>query len=326
MNILITGATGFIGKFLVERLIKNSDDRIICLVREAVGHYKGFNRTNIKLKRADILDQKALQRALMESIPEVQLVYHLAGKVFTRQKRGNPYYKVNTEGTKFLAQAIIKSSRVYPRFVFLSSIAAVVGKNSGVIDENTKPDPITRYGKSKLEAENVLLQYKKEFGLPVTIIRSPLVYGPGDHSFSAATLLFKMVKKGIRPAGDGNNLVSLCYVENLVAALERLRYINLIPGDVYFIADGEPRKLNEWVRMIADVQGVSFPGIKIPNFLVEILGRIGPYRVRKLINQMRSNWACSISKAREELGFVPPYTSDMGIRKTISWYKDKGII
>ena len=321
MNILITGATGFIGRFLVNRLATDSD-RIICLVRQPVERYQKLNKANVELKRVDILDKETL----VKSIPEVQLVYHLAGKVFAKQKRGNPYYKVNTEGTKFLAQAVMNSSREYPRFIFLSSIAAVVGKNYGVVDENTLPNPITRYGKSKLEAENILLQYKRQYGLPVTIIRSALVYGPGDNIFSRSTLLFKMVKRGIRPLGDGNNLLSLCYIQNLIAGLEMLRHIKTVPSDIYFVADEKPRTLNEWVEIIADAEGVSFPKIKIPNLLANMLVKFGPHSVRKLINEIRSNWACVISKAQEELGYIPPYISEIGIRKTVAWYKSKGII
>ena len=321
MNILVTGATGFIGRFLVNRLATNND-RIICLVRQPVERYPKLNKANIELKRVDILDKKTL----VKSIPEVEVVYHLAGKVFAKQKRGNPYYKVNTEGTKILAQAVMNSSREYPRFIFLSSIAAVVGKNYGVVDENTLPNPITRYGKSKLEAENILLQYKRQYGLPVTIIRSALVYGPGDNIFSRSTLLFKMVKRGIRPLGDGNSLLSLCYIENLIALLEMLRHIKIVPGDIYFVADEKPRALNEWVEIIADAEGVSSPKIKIPDLLANILVRFGPHSVRKLINEIRSNWACVISKVREELGYIPPFSSEIGIRETVTWYKSKGII
>jgi len=321
MNILVTGATGFMGRALVERLATNND-RIVCLVRQPVERYQELNKANVELKRVNILDKETL----VKSIPEVQLVYHLAGKVFTRQKRGNPYHKVNTEGTKFLAQAVMNSCREYPRFIFLSSIAAVVGKNYGIVDENTLPNPVTRYGKSKLEAENILLRYKKQYGLPATIIRSPLVYGPGDNVFSRSTLLFKMVKRGIRPLGDGNNLLSLCYIENLVAVLEELKDIKIVPGDIYFVADGKPRTLNEWVKIIADAEGVSFPKIKVPNLLANIFVKFGPHSVRKLINEMRSNWACVISKAREELGYIPPFSSEIGIRETVTWYKSKGII
>lgn len=321
MNILVTGATGFIGRFLVNRLATNND-RIICLVRQPVERYPKLNKANVELKRVDILDKKTL----VKSIPEVEVVYHLAGKVFAKQKRGNPYYKVNTEGTKILAQAVMNSSREYPRFIFLSSIAAVVGKNYGVVNEHTLPNPITRYGKSKLEAENILLQYKRQYGLPVTIIRSALVYGPGDNIFSRSTLLFKMVKRGIRPLGDGNSLLSLCYIENLIALLEMLRHIKIVPGDIYFVADEKPRALNEWVEIIADAEGVSSPKIKIPDLLANILVRFGPHSVRKLINEIRSNWACVISKVREELGYIPPFSSEIGIRETVTWYKSKGII
>ena len=321
MNILVTGATGFIGRFLVNRLATNND-RIICLVRQPVERYPKLNKANVELKRVDILDKKTL----VKSIPEVEVVYHLAGKVFAKQKRGNPYYKVNTEGTKILDQAVMNSSREYPRFIFLSSIAAVVGKNYGVVNENTLPNPITRYGKSKLEAENILLQYKRQYGLPVTIIRSALVYGPGDNIFSRSTLLFKMVKRGIRPLGDGNSLLSLCYIENLIALLEMLRHIKIVPGDIYFVADEKPRALNEWVEIIADAEGVSSTKIKIPDLLANILVRFGPHSVRKLINEIRSNWACVISKVREELGYIPPFSSEIGIRETVTWYKSKGII
>lgn len=321
MDILITGATGFIGQYLVDRLARNND-RVICLARQPLSSYVDSHMPNVEWRKVDILDQKNLIRV----IPQVQMVYHLAGKTFSRERKGNPYYRVNTEGTQILVEAVLKCCNPYPRFIFLSSIAAVVGKNHGVVNECTKPDPVTRYGKSKLAAERLLLECKREHGLPVTIIRSPLVYGPGDHNFSGSTLLFKMVRWGISPLGKGTNLISLCYIENLVSLLIHLRKIQFIPHDIYFIADGSPRRLNEWIRMISEAEGVGLPRIKIPRFLVDILGKFGPHNIRKLVNQMKSNWACSISKGQQELGYTLPYSSEEGIKKTVNWYKNEGIL
>ncbi|GAG62096.1 unnamed protein product [marine sediment metagenome] len=111
-----------------------------------------------------------------------------------------------------------------------------------------------------------------------------------------------------------------------MAILETLRHIKIVPSDIYFVADEKPRALNEWVEIIADAEGVSSPKIKIPDLLADILVKFGPHSVRKLINEMRSNWACVISKAREELGYMPPFSSEIGIRETVAWYKSKGII
>jgi len=322
MRILITGGTGFIGRFLVRKLAKGRDAQIFCLVRRPAQAREKFKKyDNVELIKGDILDSTSL-----ESLPEVDLVYHLAGKVHSKEKKGNPYYELNTEGTRFLAQAVMQSSRTYPRFVFLSSIAAVVGRNCGVVNENTPPDPVTRYGKSKLEAENILLDFKRRYGLPVIIVRAPLVYGPEDNFFSGAFLLFKMVKRRIKPVGGGKNLVSLCYVENLIFVLEKIKNLKKIPGNIYFVADDDPYPLERWIEIIARAQGVSFPFIGIPEFLADIFSKIGPHGIRKIINQMRSNWACDITRVRKELGYSPPYTPEEGIKKTISWFKERGII
>src|SRR3989338_7154867 len=185
---LVTGGHGFIGSFLVERLLAEGIS-VRCLVRSS-SNLQWIKNLPVELSIGDITQKESLSKA----VQGVDLIYHVAGAI--RGATSEKYFSVNTQGTLDLAEAAQKYSPRLKRFIFVSSVAAI-GPTAGrrvVQDETSTCHTVTDYGKSKLEAEMSLRE--KFAALPLTIIRPPIVYGPRDtNSFQ----LFQFAKRGFFP-------------------------------------------------------------------------------------------------------------------------------
>lgn len=174
MKTLVTGATGFIGSHLVKALVEQGKD-VRCLVRKT-SDTQYLNELGVELFYGDLLYKESLQ----EVAKNVNIVYHLAGIVHS--KKSSDYYKINTNGTQNLVEVFL--SEKIERFVYLSSIAAVgPNREHGILlNEQSPCRPIDPYGRSKLGAEKLLMNFFKKYGFPIVIIRPPTVYGPSGRS------------------------------------------------------------------------------------------------------------------------------------------------
>jgi len=309
---LITGATGFIGRYLVKAL-KLQDRHIRCFVRRS-SDTRFLEELGVELVYGDLLDPLTIPSALKD----VDIIYHLAGVVYPRKTIS---YEANILMTENLLDASI--GRGINKFIYLSSIAAAIGINSKIVDETSSCDPVTRYGRSKLEAERLLIDFAKETGLPIIIVRSPLVYGPYQNELSRAAMLFRLIKKKtFRIIGNGMNLISLCYIDNLIQGLLLVEKRGKL-GEIYFIADERPYSLKEIAEVIAQEERVRLSKFHIPLWLASFAACILPHSLRKVIREMTSNWACDISKAKRELGYLPNIDLREGVKRTIDWYRAK---
>lgn len=209
MKVLVTGGTGFIGSHLVDLLVeKNYNVRV--LVRKGDVHPAYDDKVNqeileheknlgVEIVYGNLLDKKSLEKAC----EGIDIIYHLAA--IARQYEGLPtqvYYDINTFGTKNLLDACLKNK--VKRFVYTSTKDACGPSLDGKpLTEKTILHPVIVYGKSKLGGEILSLYYYKKFGLPVTIIRPPLIYG---ERYPLLARYFRTVKKGIFPIfGSGKN-------------------------------------------------------------------------------------------------------------------------
>jgi dihydroflavonol-4-reductase len=251
MKILITGATGFIGSHLVEAL-SDTDAEIYALVRDP-GRMMPAPTIRIRVLKGDLHGVPELPAGL-------DIVYHLAG--LTKALKSKDYYTVNAKGTASLFDAL-EAQGQHPKVVVLSSLAAGgPSEKGGRRKESDSPEPVTPYGRSKLGGEEEALARRDRF--PVVLLRVAAVYGPRDRDFLN---LFRYVEKGILPSlGSIKQYFSLCYVKDVVRALLLAGEKSLKSGEIFNIAEPEPRTLDEMGRAASAIMGLkpnpSRPGLR----------------------------------------------------------------
>jgi nucleoside-diphosphate-sugar epimerase len=325
LKTLITGATGFIGRHLVRRLVKEGES-VTCLVRET-SDTKSLEKLGVELAYGDLLNKDSLKRVLGDE--NIRVVFHLAGAVYSRVSRN--YHKINALGTENLL-SVCNVDKI-KKFILVSSITAVGPQRHKniILDENTVPNPIPPYGRSKYDAEQIALKYYEKHNLPVVIVRPPLVYGPEQGR--DITDFFKKIESGFfRIIGDGECVTSLCYIDNLVDGLLLVVKKEDSAGRIYFIADKKIYTFKQISETIAKELGVGLSALKIPPLIADISGFL--YAVLNNIFGMTSvflytlklmtlNFACDISRAHRELSYRPTVNFEEGIKRTVKWYKEE---
>jgi nucleoside-diphosphate-sugar epimerase len=315
MKALVTGAAGFIGSHLCEELVKRGHD-VTCLVKKT-SNLKWIENLNLSVTNGDCTDRGSL----LDMANGYDYVFHLAG--LTKARSGDEFFFVNTKGTENLIQTIAEKNPGLKRFVLVSSLAAAGPCKNGVpVQEDFSPCPVSDYGRSKLEAEKVVLQYKDS--IPVTIVRPPAVYGPRDRDM---LVLFKMIKKGIF-FDLGKCYYSLLYVDDLVQGIILCAESKKAEGNLYFIADTGVVTGDEIAAEISAALNVKPLPLKVPRFAMQFFAFIGEkMNARGIINRDRvkdfshSHWICDPRKFREEIGFAPKIGIKEGIKWTADWYR-----
>jgi nucleoside-diphosphate-sugar epimerase len=316
MKALVTGATGFIGSHLAEALLSRGYE-VRCLVRSG-SNRRWLETLCVEFVEGDCLDEKSLE----EAVKGCNYVFHVAG--ITKACRENDFFCVNVDGTRNLINTVIKYNNKIERFVFISSLAAVGPSLDGrPVNEETEPHPVSVYGKSKLEAERVVLGVTDQ--IPITIIRPPAVYGPRDRDFY---FFFKLIKRGIFPYW-GKARYSLVYVDDLINGIIMSAESSEAVGQTYFIADGEVYSNEEIAYEISRILNKNITKVHLPKSIMPFLASIGERfsrgpsifnkdKVRELKYQ---HWICDSSKAERELGYKPKVKLSEGLKWTANWYK-----
>ena len=315
MKALVTGAAGFIGSYLVETL-KERGYEVTCLARRS-SNLKWIEHLGLKYITCDLSDVESHA----DEIDGFDYIFHLAG--VTKGSCERDYFHANAECTEKLVRVAAERGSGLKRFIYLSSLAAVgPGNGGGAIKEDSPPQPVSSYGRSKLEGEKAVLQYRER--LPVTIIRPPAVYGPRDTDFF---VMFKMIKKGFFPFW-GSCTYSLLYVEDLVRGIILAAEKKEAAGEIFFLSDDMVYTNEDIAAEISEAIGVKAMKIRLPRSLLPFLAFVGQkIDKRGIINRDRindfrySNWTCDSSKARNELGFRSRIMLREGIKWTADWYR-----
>lgn len=326
-NVLVTGAAGFIGTFFVKKLLS--------LGKKVIAFDKDFDSLN-KLKKNDVnlkiatgnLNDKIL---LTEITKQVYLVYHLAAKVHSipnTKEEEIDFFKVNVEGTRNLLEACVANN--VAKFIFFSSVHTMGLFNESIMDENTPCKSMTPYSRSKNEAERLVIDYHKRYGIFVTILKLPLAYGPNVKG-NFKRLIESIEKRQFRIIGNGLNLKSLVYVENIVDAAICVANNQGANSELYIVSDSEPYSLNKIAQTIASELRVQLSKIHIPQWLAYFVGfcfdilertfSIKPPLSRESVKKLTVNMVYSSEKIKRDLGFKPKYGLHEGMTKTIAWYK-----
>jgi nucleoside-diphosphate-sugar epimerase len=325
VKVLVTGATGFIGSHLTERLLKEGA-HVRTLVRNPDRLRWLKDLSGIETCCGFLEDKDSLRAA----VKGVDLIYHTAGLVKARKEAA--YFRVNAEGTENLLEAAGKEEAGLKRFVYVSSQAAIgPSPIDQPLDEGSLARPITPYGRSKLKGEKAVLDWKNRF--PVTIIRPPAVYGPRDVDI---LIYFKLASRGIVPIpGLGRRMVSLVYVEDLVQGLLLAGQHLEGAGKTFFITSGN----HEWTEIANALIAAVGRGIRIrlpvilvrfAAFLCEMAGGLTRRPMALNFHKARElgqrAWLCSSKYARKILGYQPAWTLEKGMVNTAEWYRSMGWI
>ena len=326
-KILITGASGFIGSFIVEEALRRGFETWAAMRRSSKKDFLTDPRINfIEL---DLSSQERLTEQLRGH--EFDYVVHAAG--VTKCLDPKDFYRINTDGTKNLVNALLTLKMPIKRFVYVSSLSifgAIREKQPyEEIRETDTPKPNTHYGRSKLEAE----QWLDSITFPYVVLRPTGVYGPRERDYF---LMAQSIKQHIDFAvGYRRQDITFVYVLDVVQAVflacERGQ-----TGRKYFLSDGQVyqsstfsdlirRELGNpwWIRVKAPIwvlRIITFFGDKIGH----LTGKITALNNDKYHILKQRNWRCDIQPAIDELGYKPQYTLEQGVPITIQWYKDNG--
>ncbi len=324
LSILITGASGFIGSFMVEEALKKGYETWAGIRKNSSKKY--LTNKGIHFIELDFDNPEKLQKQLHGH--SFDYVIHAAG--VTKTQNTNDFFRVNTQGTINLVNALKRVNTSLKKFVFISSLSVC-----GPIKEDypykdilieDKPQPNTQYGQSKLMAEK-FLDSLKDF--PAVTLRLTGVYGPREKDYF---LMAKSIKNHVDFAlGFKPQDLTFVYVMDAVEA-SFLALNKGTNGSKYFISDGEIYSSRSFSDLISHQLGNKWMiRIKSPlwafrciTFFSDIFGRItksistlnkDKYNILK-----QRNWRCDISSAVNELGYTPQYNLSLGVKLTIEWY------
>ncbi len=286
---LVTGSTGFIGNRLLG-LLNTIECDVRLLARSEVNNYETVVCN---------LEQDRIPKGAFES---VDTVFHLAGFAHDMQdpsKVEDLYRVINVDATVELARLAVESG--VKRFVFISSVKAGGGLASGkCINELDQNEPEGVYGKSKREAELMLLKIGSESGMHVSIIRPSLVYGPDVKG--NLQLMLSGIKKGwFPPLPETGSRRSMIHVDDLVRAILLVAEDKRANGEIFIATDGTPYSSREIYNAMCDVTGKPIPKWSVPKAFFDIASLASP-RIRYKINKLLGDECCSSAKL-EALGF-----------------------
>jgi dihydroflavonol-4-reductase len=321
---LVTGATGFIGSHLVEKLVAEGEE-VRCLVRPT-SNLRWIQHLPVDTFVGDLFDSQSLDKALQG----VRIIYHVAG--VTKATRKRDYWRGNVEATSRFLETACRTRNAIERFVYVSSQAAVGPSLNGTpVDEATLPHPIDIYGRSKKAAEDLCRAYSNE--LPVTILRPVAVYGPRDLDTFA---FFRWIGRGIIPMfGSDTKKIALVYVKDLVEGIVLASRRTEAIGQVYFLSN---QTATSWEELFSVATVLGEKRMKkwvFPNFSIYLVaaaaepmafltGKAVLYNFEKARELAQTNWSCDPSKARRELGYEAKTPILDGMRETFEWYKREG--
>ena len=332
--VLVTGASGFIGRHLVHRLIERGR-RVSCLVR-ATSYIDELKSAGAELVTGDVTDRASIGRAL--AVSQAGIVFHLAG--LTRALRADDFLRVNAGGVESVATACAACAEP-PVLVVVSSLAAAgpcAVDRPGV--ESDSPTPVSAYGRSKLAAERTAVRYAER--VPISIVRPPIVFGAGDRG--VLEIFRPIARRGLHIVpGRSPRRVSLIHVADLVEGLllaaekgERLHPKGPPGQGVYFMAMDDHPTYAELGQAIATALGKKRVTIvRLPGPLVQGIGLCGdamswirrrPAWINsdKMTEALAGSWMCSSAKARADLGWYPAATLADRLRETAQGYRQAG--
>ena len=313
MRTLITGATGFIGKRLLERLIEKKHD-VTCLARKT-SNVAFLKEKGVPLITCDITDAGQVEKAFDEASPEV--VFHCAARVKDTEEN---LFKANALGTRNICQACYKHG--VSRLIYVSSIAVVNGNTQVPLTEDLPYKTNNAYGRSKAEAEHIVMDYRGK-GLHSAIIRPCMVYGEDEpHALSK---VFRLISRRRIPTLTTQGLkerLQLVHVDNVADILELALEEDEALEGTFFVADRDIITIRKFLDIVSDELGAGPPPV-IPEWVVRIGLVIPP--VRRFYNRVFKDRLYDITRAVNILGYDPKVSTEEGLRRTARHWRQTNV-
>ena len=323
MRVLLTGGSGFVGGHIAHSLAASGHELRLLLRPTSNTSFVGdlpFERCVGDLQRPD---------SLRSACHGVDAVVHAAAVL--RAADAKEFMRANQEGTRHLAEAAVNSG--VKRMVYISSLAAQGPSRDGVAESTeVKPHPVSAYGRSKLEGERMLEEFRD--CVDVVSLRPPLVFGPGDTGLLA---FFWMARRGFAVRlGNGSNMVDAIYGPDLADAVTALMKTERLPQDRYYVSD--PEGPYSWNDLLSGLAGVADRRLFIPSLSPGVfhglarcsewwaqLSRTEPMLDRTRVLEMRQPaWLCDSSALRRDTGWQSRTRLENGLAETMRWYREQG--
>lgn len=330
LRVLVTGATGFVGTHIIPVLQSKGYD-VTCLVRNRE-KAKSSLPDNVIFWEGDVTQADSL-RGIADGI---DYVIHLAavGHVSAVSDEAfRRFVETNEKGTKNLVNEFAESKQL-KRFIHFSSTAAMGAVRAKIQNEESVPNPVTPYQKSKKRSEEIIVEAYKEKEFPGIILRPCMIYGPGGYGefYKFCTLM----KKGLFPkVGLGKNLTPLVYIDDVVEAAVLAMERGAV-GEIYIIASSQSVPLDYLRDYIVGSIGINPPYIYVPCIVavlgarcIEMLSRFThrePIVTYRNIKSTITDRVFDITKSEEQIGYRPRIFCEDGVKTTIRWYKEIGAI
>ncbi len=326
MRVLVTGATGFVGVHLIRRLIAEGYE-VTCLIRDRNKAESVLKQCKVKLIVGDVTKPETL-KGIEQG---VEIVVHLAamGHVSAVTKEAyESFVAVNEKGTQNLIEQF-KSSSCLKKFIHFSSTAAMGPVGVPIINEKSRPNPITPYQKSKYRSEQISIKAYEDYLFPSIVFRPCMIYGSGG--YGEFYKFCKLMKKGIFPkVGRGQNLTPLVHVNDVVTAtLLAIQKGNV--GEIYIIASEKSLSMDALHTYIMQAMEYKAPYIYVPSYIAllgavilektSVLLKKEPIVSYRNIKSTITDRTFDISKAKNELGYKQQMPFEQGIAETVNWYK-----
>ncbi|MEP7145096.1 MAG: NAD(P)-dependent oxidoreductase [Ferruginibacter sp.] len=320
-SVLITGASGFLGYHIIHAAIEKRLNVYAAVRKNSnIEHLEGLPLQYLFLNYDD---EEDMTRQLAEN--RIEYIIHAAGD--TKAITQEAYNHINATYTSNLAKAAEKLGGNFKKMVFISSLAAVGPLHDihNKITEETPPNPVTAYGRSKLLAEKCLA----EIAIPTTILRPTAIYGPRDKNIF---IMIKMINKGLDPyMGKIVQQLSFVHAGDVADVAVKSLLINEAAG-IYNITDGNSYDRYQFSDMVKNLLKkkafrfhIPMPMVRSLAFCLEItngwLKKTSVINREKLHELIAKNWICDISKAKRELAFVPKFDLQTGLEDSVDWYK-----
>lgn len=326
MRIFVTGASGFVGSHLVERLLAQGHAVSALLRKTSDTSLLGASLQQIQTVEGDLDPRAEASPRLLAALGQCDVVIHAGGTTRKTKKTREELFRINEGGTERLAKLCAGLDKP-PRLVVTGSIAAVGPSRDGhALTERDPCAPLSAYGQSKLAKEKAAFAHQGK--LEVVVVRLPGIYGPRDVNF---VQLARTVQRHIRPVGARR--VDFAHVHDTCDALLACATHPKAAGQIFHVTSG-PLALGEVGKTLARLLGVSAVPLPLPgavlkpvSLVAEAIGYLSGKPTSldlDKVREMSESWPVSIAKAKDLLGWEPRVTYEAGARGAIEWARAAG--